>query len=140
MIRFAEEKRLEDGSRRPVLLYGKWWSADDADYAKELELDRSLRAPDLVRLWAENRPSVRAKAAGVDMSADAPMSTLGPFGNAVDPLDRVDVPLASGSFAARLVELGLSVRGAAEFLNVSAKSVQRWKAEGAPADIMAQLA
>lgn len=129
MIRFSEGKVLKDGGRRPVQLYGRWWSAEDADYAREIEADEGLRAPDLVRLWSENRPSVRAKApGGVSMRVDAPMDTPA-------PTDTVAV-----LFTERLAELGLSVRGAADFLNVSPGSIQRWKREGAPADVMAQLA
>lgn len=128
MIRFTEPKPFDDGTRRPVMLYGRWWSADDADYAREIEADQGLRAPDLERLWRTNRPSVRGKAvASVDMSADTPMSTP----------DEMSTPATA--FTVRLAELGLSVRAAAQFLNVSAKSVQRWKREGAPADVMAQL-
>jgi hypothetical protein len=134
MIRFTEGKRLEDGSRRPVLLYGKWWSAEDADYAREIEADQSLRAPDLVRLWAENRPSVRAKAAAAVPPA-VPLETVEPSGTPPQTGTATVTP-----FAERLAELNLSVRGAADFLNVSPTSIQKWKREGAPAEIMSQLA
>jgi hypothetical protein len=122
VIRFAEEKRLEDGGRCPVQLYGRWWSADDADYAREIEASMALRAPDLVREW-ELRPS--RTTASVSIGADALTDTVN------EPISR---------FGDRMAELGLSVRGAAQFLNVSPGSIQKWKREGAPADVMAQLA
>jgi hypothetical protein len=43
-----------------IRLYGREWSAEDAAYAQELAADTSIPTMELVRLWAENRPSVRA--------------------------------------------------------------------------------
>jgi hypothetical protein len=55
MIRLHLDDDRHEGM---VLLHGKWWSPEDAAYAKELEVS-DLSTPEIVRLWAENRPSVR---------------------------------------------------------------------------------
>jgi hypothetical protein len=44
---------------KTAVLYGREWSAADAAYAEALAADESIPTADLVRLWAEERPSVR---------------------------------------------------------------------------------
>jgi hypothetical protein len=61
MIRASDLLHVDE--RKPPtteVLYGREWSAEDAAYARQLQEDKSLSAVDITRLWAENRPSVRA--------------------------------------------------------------------------------
>lgn len=60
--------RESDGKSAPrppgtSVLYGVEWPAEDAAYARALAADTSIPTTELVRLWAEERPSVRAKRA-----------------------------------------------------------------------------
>ena len=117
------------------LLYGKLWSDEDAKYAKELELDMSLTAPDLERLWRTNRPSVRGgqgqpdlPSLGVEQEPEKPTAE-------VEQAGKIEQDAWPNSFAEWLVQSGLTMREAAEKLGASVGSIHRWKRDGAPADI-----
>src|SRR4029077_418721 len=114
-------------------LYGKWWSAEDAAYAKELELDTSLRAPDLERLWRTNRPSVREKV--VSHPVTEPMSHPAENVSSWPQPDPVRVTPETTGFAAWLagfIAKGGSVQKAAERFNVERRTIHRWKLQGCP--------
>jgi hypothetical protein len=122
---------------KEVFLYGRWWSAEDAAYAAELQADTSLRAPDLERLWRTRRPSVRS----AREREQAELSREQEREQAPEPeLEREHAVPADTDFARWLAGSGLTIRAVADKLGVSVGLVHKWKARGAPADVMARLA
>ena len=121
------------------LLYGKLWSDEDAKYAKELELDMRLTAPDLERLWRTNRPSVRKRCSEGAPAPTAKEPEKAPERSVSVPAPSEQPPAHANPFAGWLATCGLSVRDAAGFLGVSVGAVHNWKRKGAPPDIMAKL-
>lgn len=113
---------------RTEVLYGREWSAADAAYARELMENEGLTAADLARLWATERPSVRAT-----LSTSEPLSTS----------PQVDspslAPVEVNAFERWLVGSGLTLRQVADRFGVSRQAVHKWKAKGAPPEVMSKL-